>query len=229
MDDRRQRIERGKEALERGNYTEAVGSLSRAAHEHPGYADVRNWLGLALHLAGHSEEAVQQFRHALEINPRYTEVHLNLALVLNDLGRLEEARASFGEAAGTGFPGPGELSSPARARLAHLHAETAGLYALNGRAAEACEEYRRALALEPDFHDIRARLARTHLESGSFTLAASEFAKIVARKPGDLQARLGLGLAHFHQGDRELARRIWEGCRESDPDDPAVKVYLAMA
>lgn len=221
-------IERGKEAVERGNYAEAVGSLSRTAKEHPDYADVRNYLGLALHFAGHSEEALDQFRQALAINPRYTEVHLNLALVLNDLGRFDEARASFQQAVESEQQAPGDLPRSARARLANLHAELGDLYARHGRHAEAAEEYSRALVLEPDFHDIRTRLARSYLERGSHTLAASEFAKVLARKPRDLQAGLGLGLVHFRRGDRERARVIWEECRGTAPGDAVVKVYLGM-
>ena len=89
-------LERGKEAFGRGNYAEALGSLSRVAEERPDYADVRNWLGPALHFSGRPLEALEQFHRALAIIPRYLEVHVNLALVLNDLGQLDEAQARLG-------------------------------------------------------------------------------------------------------------------------------------
>lgn len=218
--------ERGLRAFERGNYAEAVGSLAEAARRHPGYADVRNLLGLALHLAGHSEEAIEQFRAALAINPHYAEVHLNLALVLNDLGRLEEARASFVRAqqAENGADG---LGRTARARLANRHAELGDLYRAHGRSEDAVEEYRRALALAPGFHDIRLVLARTYLDAGSTTLAASEFGKVLAAKPDDVPARLGLGLALLEAGERGRARALWEECRRLAPEDRAAEVYLA--
>jgi len=221
-------LERAKEVFDRGNYAEAVGSFSRAAEENPRYADVRNFLGLALHLSGHSLEAIQQFREALALNPRYTEAHLNLALVLNDLGRLDEARASFWRAAQAEGAEDGGLGRSARARLANMHAELGALYGRHGRHAEAGDQYRRALELASDYHDIRVKLARSYLELGRDTLAASEFSKVLARKPRDLQARLGLGLVHFRQGERERARALWEECRTLDPEDRTVKVYLGM-
>lgn len=219
--------ERGKDAVERGNYTEAVGSLSEAVQAHPQYADLRNYLGLALHFTGQSQEALDQFQEALTINPRYTEVHVNRALVLSDLGRLDEARVAFEQAAETeGRPQGGRLPRAARARLANLHAELGDLYSANGLTVEAADEYRNALVLEPGYHDIRTKLARTYLEGGRATLAASEFGKVLVDKADDLPALLGLGLAHHRRGDVELARVAWERCRELDPEDPAVKIYL---
>ncbi len=164
-------LERGKEAFGRGNYAEALGSLSRVAEERPDYADVRNWLGPALHFSGRPLEALEQFHRALAINPRYIEVHVNLALVLNDLGR-HEARA--------------------------------------------------------EFDDVRLERARGYLQQGRLTLAASEFGKLLARRPDHLQARLGLGLVHFRPGERERAREAWKACRRAAPGDGTAEVYLAM-
>jgi tetratricopeptide (TPR) repeat protein len=170
---------------------------------------------------------VDQFREALAINPRYTEVHVNLALVLSDLGRLDEARACFEQAAeAEGRPRDGRLTRSARAQLANRHAELGEAYAAHGRPTEAIDQYRRALVLEPGYHDIRTRLGRAYLESGRPTLAVSEFGKVLAEKPDHLAALVGLGLAHLRNGDEPQARAVWTRCRELAPDDPAVRLYL---
>jgi Flp pilus assembly protein TadD len=220
-------IERGKRAVLTGNYDEAVGSLTRALAEHPDYADLHNFLGVALHFTGRSQEAIEQFHRAIDLNPHYTEAHVNLALVLAELGRLDEAEAAFRRAAESeGSQKDGELPRGARAALANRHAELGDLYAGHGRLEEAAGEYRRALALESGFHDLRTRLGRVLLDAGRATLAASEFAKVAAEKPDDLPALLGLGLAYERRGERDLARAVWERCRELDPSDPAARVYL---
>jgi tetratricopeptide (TPR) repeat protein len=221
-------VNQARKDLRRGNYAAALGSLSRAVEENPGYADVRNDLGVALHLAGRSEQALAQFREALAINPQYAEVHLNQALVLNDLGRLDEARVSFERAAqAEELPGD-SLSRALKSRLANLHAQLGQVYGESGRHGQAVTEFRRALALAPGFLDIRLRLAHSYLKLGRTTLAASEFGKVLAQNPGSLAARVGLGLVHFRRREREAARRIWEECRDLAPEDPAVKVYIGL-
>jgi tetratricopeptide (TPR) repeat protein len=220
-------IDRGRAALARGNWAEAVGSLTEAADRFPRYADVRHWLGLALHHAGRSEEALEQLGAAIALNPAFAEAHLNRGLVLNDLGRLDEARAHFERAAESERGRAGGLPRAARHRLAALHAELGDVYRGSGLLAEAVREYARALALAPSFHDVRLRLARAHLDGGSTTLAASEFGKVLAATPQSVQARLGLGLVHLQRGDRDRARAVWRECRDLAPGDPLVEVYLA--
>ena len=227
MRDSRGLIDRGRAAMARGNWAEAVGSLSEAADRFPRYADVRHWLGLSLHHSGRSEEALEQLGEAVALNPAFAEAHLNRGLVLNDLGRLDEAALHFERAAESERGRAGGLPRAARRRLAALHAELGDVYGGSGLLEEAAHEYARALALAPAFHDVRLRLARAHLDRGSTTLAASEFGKVIAASPGSVQARLGLGLVHLRRGDRERARAVWRECRELAPEDPVVEAYLA--
>ena len=79
----------------RGLYDEAAGELRAALALNPGYADLRNQLGVALYAAGQDEPAETEFKNALAINPRYVEAHVNRGMALLRLNRPAEAQAAF--------------------------------------------------------------------------------------------------------------------------------------
>jgi len=79
----------------RGMHDEAANEYRQALAIKPGYADLRNQLGVTLYAGGRDEEAVAEFAQAVSINPKYIEAHLNHGLALARLGRTEEARAAY--------------------------------------------------------------------------------------------------------------------------------------
>jgi Tfp pilus assembly protein PilF len=79
----------------RDQYSEAAAEYRRALVLKPGYADLRNQLGVTLYALGDNAGAVEQFSHALEINPRYLEARVNRGIALRRLQRFDEARADF--------------------------------------------------------------------------------------------------------------------------------------
>ena len=64
-----------------------------------------------------------------------------------------------------------------------------------GDYAGAIENYRRALALQPDRADIRTNLASAYQKEGRYPEAVAELRKAVALDPGDAKAHMSLGLA----------------------------------
>ena len=79
----------------RGMLHEAAAEYRQALAIAPGYADLRNQLGITLHAVGQDEEAVGEFRRAVEINPRYVEAHINLGVSLEKTGQRDEARHAY--------------------------------------------------------------------------------------------------------------------------------------
>jgi protein O-GlcNAc transferase len=80
------------EAIQNGNYTEAIRELKKAVALKPDYPDLHNYLGIAYGNKGMSDDAIEEFETALKINPYYMKARLNLALALYECGRYLEAQ-----------------------------------------------------------------------------------------------------------------------------------------
>ena len=223
-------IARARDAVSRGQYLAALDDLQRAAEMRPDFADVHHLSGVCLSMLGRPEEALESFSRAVAVNPGYVEAHLNRAITLNDLGRTDEARESFRRAAEADEEkgGGGRFSSAAAAKLANLHRDLGDAYDAAGAAEEAVAEYRRAVALRPQFLDIRTRLARTLIELERTGEAREELEAVLGTNPGFVQARANLGLALFRESDLEGAEREWKRCLAQQPGSAQVAAYLGM-
>ena len=226
--DLRPQILRGKQAYERREYAAAFAEFQTVLAINPRFADVRHLTGLCLSFMGHPDAALVEFDHAIALNPGYIEAHINRAITLNELGRFEEARASFGHAGELEAQSKGPYPAAAAARLANGHADLGDLYREAGAHEEAAAQYRRALDIRGQFHDIRVRLAQALLQLNEPAEAAHELRKVLEINPRFLSARLELGLAYFRLGDGEAAGREWQAARELQPNSPQVRAYLAM-
>jgi tetratricopeptide (TPR) repeat protein len=79
------------QAIQNGDYPEAIRELKKSISVNPDYPDLHNYLGIAYGNSGMSDDAIEEFETALKINPFYLKARLNLALALYDQGRFQEA------------------------------------------------------------------------------------------------------------------------------------------
>lgn len=210
------------------DYYGALLSLEDLTGSGRAYADVYHLRGLCFTLLDRPDEALQEFDHALALNSRYLEAHLHRGLVLNQLGRGAEAATAFELAAAAEGPPVAGFSAPVAARLANEHARLGDLYAEVGALAEAVLEYRRAVELGPNFHDLRLRLARLLLEAGNPLQAREDLEVILEVRPDWVDAQVQLGMARYLSGDAAGARDTWRACRDARPDLERISAYLAM-
>src|SRR5579863_3390194 len=122
------------------------------------YADVHDMLGVVAHSRGNFIAAERHFERALAINPTYTEAALNLAVTYNDRGKYEAAREVYARIKGRPSGAVTGLDPFARGKLANMHADLAQAYADAGLPREAIGEYEKAVALCPEFADLRTKL-----------------------------------------------------------------------
>lgn len=85
------------EAIQDGDYDEAIRELKKAVAIKPDYPDLHNYLGIAYGNNGMVDDAVAEFETALKINPYYLKARLNLALLYYENGRYGEAQAQLDE------------------------------------------------------------------------------------------------------------------------------------
>jgi tetratricopeptide (TPR) repeat protein len=221
-------LARARERFVVQDYYGAVHLLESVVDSGRAFADVHHLLGVSLSLLGQSERALKELDRALELNPQYVEALIHRGLVLNELGRTEEAEESFSRAA-VSLTGPtGGLPAPVAAQLANRHAELADTYAGAGALERAIQEYEQALALGPEFHDLRYRMARILIDAGRPLDAREALERVLQARPNFLDAEAALGLARYLSGDAAGAREIWRGCLERRPENARVDAYLAM-
>jgi len=220
-------ITQAQERFSLQDYYGAIHLLSDVVDRGCQFADVHHLRGLSFSLLGQHERALEEFDAALELNPRYIEAHIHRGIILGELGRSEDAHEAFQKAA-THSDREGELPSHIAGRLANQHAELAASYAEVGALAVAIGQYRRALELCSEFHDLRYRLARLLLEVGQVLDARTELEQIVEAKPNFVDAQAALGLARYLSGDANGAKEVWTACLEQRPKNARIEAYLAM-
>ncbi|MBP7146095.1 MAG: tetratricopeptide repeat protein [Acidobacteria bacterium] len=94
MDRFRAHMGAGLEFLRDEKWEEASRELEAAATLCPRFADVHNYLGIALAEAGELERACEAFRRSVRLNPDYLVAALNLAFTAHAHGEVEEAKAA---------------------------------------------------------------------------------------------------------------------------------------
>jgi tetratricopeptide (TPR) repeat protein len=93
----RRHFDRGLLMLRQEKWDDATEELRVAARLRPRYADVHNYLGVALAESGDFERACQQFQRSTHINPGYLVAWLNLAYAAHARDDDELARAALDE------------------------------------------------------------------------------------------------------------------------------------
>lgn len=218
----------GKRAFEEQDFFRAEKLLREALGEGADFPDIHHRLGLIYHRWGKLLQAVEHFEKSIALHPGYTESLLSLAITLNDLGRYDEARDAYEKANAT-VTGPGGDPTQGnffRGRIANLHAELGKLYTALGQHEEAAREYRKALAVAPDYPDLRVRLAVALREGGLLEEALQETGRALQEHPGQGAALAQRGIVLYLLGRREEARRAWEEALYRNPSDRLIRLYL---
>ena len=224
----RQQLELAKERFALQDYYGAIHVLEELIERGAAFADAHHLLGLAYEMAGKPDRALTAFDRALALNPRYVEAHLHRGIVLAELGNELDATEAFARARDAGGDDRGGVSKHQAGKLANKHAELAEAYAEAGVLAKAIQQYRHALELAPQFHDLRVRMARHLLDAGRTLEARDELKIVIDARPDMADAQAAYGLASYLCGEYGAAQRVLERLRESKPDDPRVRAYMSL-
>ena len=223
-----QQLDRAKQHFELKDYHGAIHLVEELIEEGRAFADAHHLLGLSYHLVGQAERALGCFEHALTLNDKYVEAHVHRGVVLAELGRDEEASESFQNARECGGGERGGVPMHQAAKLANLHATLGDAYGLAGSVNLAIEQYRSALLLGPNFHDLRYKLGRYLLDAGRSLEAREELEQVVEARPGSSAAKSAYALACYLSGDSTTARSVLEQVLAEQPDDVRARSYFHM-
>lgn len=218
----------GRGYFEKRQYAEAEKYLSQVVERNQSFADVYNMLGVVFHDQGQFARAQRAFEAALRINPAYTEAALNLAIIYNDMGKYREAREVYQDALSRQRTSPTRLDPFVQGKIANMYADIGDVWASSGMNREAIEEYRRALALGPNFVDIRMKLGDALRDAGDFEGAVKEFEELIRQNPHFLPGRVHYGIALHSAGRTDEAIKAWEGVLAASPGHKGAEMYLKL-
>lgn len=224
-----QLIAEGKYLFKSQKYRQAEELFKLVLKQRKEFADVQNYMGLIAYQDGRFGEAIGYFKKALSINPRYTEALLNLSILYNDVGdhdsakKLVERQRRDAKSVGT------RMDPFIRSKLANKHAEVADLYHGVGAFREAVDEYKKALALEEGYVDLKTQMAICLRENGDVKTALEELKEAVKKNGRFADAQIQLGVTQFALGKKAEAKKTWQSVVKKFPTNKTVKMYLRLA
>lgn len=221
-------INLGKEYFDRKEYHLAEKYLQKVVTENANYADVYNLLGVINHIGGRFQNALDSFQKALSINPRYTEALLNLAVLYNDLGEYAKAKSLYTQLKQNNKKKSHDIEPVLKGKLSNLHSEIGDIYRSISMFAFAVEEYKKALHLNPAYHDIRTKLGQALREQGKLKDSEKEFKLVIKANPKYNSARVQLGVTLYTMGKTPAAKKEWQTALKHNPKDQYAQMYLRL-
>ncbi len=227
---------------------EALVHFQKAVQENPTYPDVFYRMGVIYHRLGKLDESVANLRSAIELNPNYFEAICYLGIVLHERGEKDEADAVFKRALAIGAEGPNPISKflsehlagcetciPPLASLKQImrsdtefdDAVKEGIEAYNtGNFDSAVQSFTAALAIHPDYADLRFKLALAFLRTGDHDGAKRELGAALAINPEYMEAHFYIGIANLDQKRYREAIANFETAASLKPDYADLQCYL---
>ncbi|MBI5492115.1 MAG: tetratricopeptide repeat protein [Deltaproteobacteria bacterium] len=218
----------GKKAFEEKKYGNALQYLEKVAAERNNFADVFNMLGLIYYNNSRFEDAINSFRRAIELNPNYTEASLNLSVVYNELGQFDRSSEVYAMAKAAKREVSSYLDPYVKGKLANMHAGIGTIYKDLGYYGQAVDEYRKALALRPEFVDIKTCLGVVFRDMSEYGKAIKELEEAVRLNPDYPSPRIQLGLTYYAMGQHEKAKTEWLKVLRSHPEDKMAQMYMNL-
>lgn len=218
----------GKQYFDNKQYAQAETHFKRIIEKDGRYADVFNMLGVIAHVEGKFASSMEFFRKAIEINPRYTEAILNLAVLYNDLGQYDEAKKLYIRLKGGTKAGASQIEPVLRGKLSNLHADIGDIYRSIGLYGHSMDEYKKALALNPGYFDIRTKLGQAMRENGKHPDSLKELKAVLKANKSYVPALIQLGITYYVMGKTVEAKKSWKDALAKEPGNEYAQMYLRL-
>jgi tetratricopeptide (TPR) repeat protein/TolB-like protein len=204
-----------KEAHER-----AIALLTKALDVEQNFALARVALGVSLYATGNRWKASGEFRKAIQINPRLAEAHRLLGDMLVSSPRRPYDQAILAYAAALEI-----WPDYVEARVGIGDARQA-----KGEFDEAIEEYKKAIALEPENARVHYGMGKIYYnEKQLYHEAVVEYQQAIALDPRLIDAYLSLGEMYEEKGLYKEAVASYDRVLAMEPKHPGAMYGLALS
>ena len=174
-------------------------------------------------------EAATYFEKALALIPGANRIHYSLAMAYRGLGNIEKTKEHLALQGTVGVrvndplvDGLQELIKGERVYLAR------GKLAVESRRyAEAIEEFRKALAANPESLTAHVNLGSALVQTGNFNEAAEHFAAALRLDPKNINAHFNLAVLSARQEKHQEAVAHLQALVSIDPRDLNARLFLA--
>lgn len=203
-------------ALARGQPLQAEPLFYLALRLSPEYPAAHMALGALDYQLWGAEQAIGHWSRAAQADPTLTEAHVNLALALAQQGRFQPATASIRRAIDLQPNDPALYRTLAELHLRQeepLHARRALLEVSRLGAADATDNQ---------------QLGLLYLAEERYSLAAPYFEQALQLDPYRREARRGLAVARYGEGEMAEALRHFQQVLYVEPDDPLSHFYAGL-
>lgn len=221
-------VEQAKQNFENKEYSKAEHLFKKILSVEPNYADIQNLLGVIYHIEGKFEAAMELFEKALKINPHYTEAILNLAVLYNDLGKYKEAKKLYTHLRNVQTTKHKHIEPVLKGKLSNLHADIGDIYRNLGLYDYAIDEYKKALALNPRYVDIKTNLGIAYRENNQLKESVLELTDATKLNPKYITAKIQLGVTLYSSGKLNDAKKHWHDVLNKDSENEFAKMYLKL-
>lgn len=186
--------------LASGNAKQAIAEFSQAIGDSSDNPAYHNALGLAYLVEHRTDLAIASLQRAVELDPKFSDAYNNLGSAYVQRAEYDQAIKAFTQA----------LSNPAYLSPEQAHLNLGNIYGIQGRAADAVVEFKRALDVAPDFAEAHNRLGHVYLVQGRLELAIAELTLAIKQAPDLATAYQSLGFAHLSAGEKDRARQAFQ-------------------
>lgn len=168
----------------REDFDRAIHHYERALEIEPNLPDIQFSYANALYVRGRIDDAIAHYRKALEQNPDLEDARHNLQVALSQKRMEERKRTPEGR----------------REVEAERHYSLGVQLDSQGQTQEAIEEYRKAIALKPDYAEAHCNLGLALKTLGMMREAETEYRKAISLKPELAEAHNNLAVLLYTRG-----------------------------
>lgn len=193
--------------IESGDPENAVALYKNYLAQNPKSDEVRNELVAALVQAKKHDEAAAEAQEILRHDPKNAQVFRSLSAMYYDKQQLGMSQLTAEQALKNKDGDPGTYNNMGVSFLTQ------------GKAPEAIEKFKQAVALESTHYEANYNLGWIALNSGDYQLAADSFTNALKSKPGETGAKLGLAISSRGLADYKTAERLYDEIMAAEKDN----------
>jgi tetratricopeptide (TPR) repeat protein len=197
------------------DYERAALHLKEALQINPRFAKAVLFQGIVWYEMGRREDGIRRIEESLTLDTGFDRARFEQALEHDRAGRIDQAIALF------------ETLSSNSTDDALYHAQMGDDLYRRGDFAAAVAEYRKALAIRPNFADIRNHLGMALAALGKEEEAIEQFQHALEINPRYLEARLNLAITLRDMGRAEEAREQFRIALDIDPENAVARNALS--
>jgi len=175
---------------------------------------------------GDREKAASVIEELISLAPENQEAHLSYASIMTDLGQTKKALASLRKAFQLGTESLDQILEnlekiKIKDPLDPEAYELAGqIWEIRKNLRSANLNYEQVLKLQPERHELKARLGMNYLELGNFDQAIFYFRDFLAQNPMSVEVRIKLANALLKKGSLKEAQTELEEALKISPENP---------